>query len=246
MNHQIRYKAQKSNYNNSYLDRLNSFSGVDWPIQDALTFEQENPLWLKWLRRLAELSSLLKELRPTQASQPSISPSLKFVDKSNTSLPPLKIEDLKIIGYTAYICEECLVFHPLTLYWNCLSMKPVPAVHTCNNERIIEVQQKIHNKKEVIAALFDELRDVMSLVVKQWTRARPLLRVVEIPSILQGLQNFRLIDNKNWAIRAIRNRYTVLSAEELADFLNFAKANTYAYFKMKGRNTAYFMYIAAL
>jgi hypothetical protein len=83
-------------------------------------------------------------------------------------------------------------------------MKPVPTMHTCNNERIIKVQQEIHNKKEVTAALFDELRDVMFLVVKQWTRARPLLKVAEIPSILQGLQNFKPTDNKNWGIRAIR------------------------------------------
>ena len=125
MNHQIRYKAQKSDYNNSYLDRQNSSTGFDWPTQAALTFEQENPLWLKRLRRLVEVSSLLKEFMPTLASQPSINPFLRFVDKSNTSLPPFKIEDLKIIGYTAYICEECLVSHPLTLYWNSLSMKPV-------------------------------------------------------------------------------------------------------------------------
>ena len=245
MNLQFRYKAQKSGYNNSYLDRQNSFTGVDWPKQDALTFEQGNPLWLNWLRRLAEISSLVKELRPTLASQPSISPSLRVVDKSYTSLPPFKVEDLKIIGYTAYVCEECLVSHPLTLYWNSLSMKPVPTMHTCNYERIIEVQQEIHNKKEVTASLFDELRDVMFLVVKQWTRARPLLKVAEIPSILQGLQNFKLIDDKNWGIRAIRNRFTDLSDEELADFLNLAKANTYAYFKMKGRNVAYLMYIGA-
>ena len=62
-------------------------------------------------------------------------------------------------------------------------MKPVPTMHTCNYERIIEVQLEIHNKKEATASLFDELRDVMFLVVKQWTRARPLLRVAEIPSI---------------------------------------------------------------
>lgn len=245
MNHQFRYKAQKSAYNNSHLDLQNSFPGFDWPAQPALTFEQDSPSWLKRLRRLAEISSLLKDLRPTLASQPSISPSLRFDDKSNTFLPPFKIEDLKIIGYTAYICEECLISHPLTLYWNTLSMKPVPTRHTCNNERIIEVQQEIHNKKEVTASLIDELRDVMFLIVKQWTGARPLLRVAEIPSILQGLQNLKPIDYKNWGIRAIRNRFTVLSDEELADFLILAKANTYGYFKMKGRNAAYFMYIGA-
>jgi hypothetical protein len=203
------------------------------PIQTELKFELENPSWLKWLRRLAEINSLMRELTPTLASQPSNNSFLRFVDKSNPSLPSFKIEDLKIIGYTAYICEECLLSHPLTLYWNSFSMKPVPTMHLCNNERIIEVQQEIHKKKEVTAALFRELLDVMFLVVKQWTRAKPLLKVAEIPSMLQGLQNFKLIDNTNWGIRAIRNRFTVLSDEELADFLNLAKANTYAYFKMK-------------
>jgi hypothetical protein len=124
-------------------------------------------------------------------------------------------------------------------------MKAVPTMHICNNERIIEVQQEIHKKIEVTSALFGELLDVMFLVVKQWTRARPVLKVAEIPSMLQGLQKFKLIDNTNWGIRAIRNRFTVLSDEELADFLNLAKANTYAYFKMKGQHTAYYMYIGA-
>jgi hypothetical protein len=245
MNHQIRYKAQKTDYNSPYLNQQNSSAGSDLPIQTELPFDQENPSWLKRLRRLAEIRSLMRELTPTLASQPSNNPFLRFVDKSNPSLPPLKIEDLKIIGYTAYICEECLVSHPLTLYWNSFSMKAVPTMHICNNERIIEVQQEIHKKIEVTSALFGELLDVMFLVVKQWTRARPLLKVAEIPSMLQGLQKFKLIDNTNWGIRAIRNRFTVLSDEELADFLNLAKANTYAYFKMKGQHTAYYMYIGA-
>jgi hypothetical protein len=245
MNHQIKYKAQKFDYNSSYLDQRNSSPGFDLPMQTALTIEQENPSWLRRLRRLVEISSLLRELIPTLALQPFNNPFLRFVDKSSTSLPPFRIEDLKIIGYTAYICEECLVSHPLTLYWNSFSMKPVPTMHICNNERIIEVQQEIHKKKEVTAALFGELLEVTFLVVKQWTRARPLLKVAEIPSMLQGLQNFKVIDIKNWAIRAIRNRFTVLSDEELADFLNRAKANTYAYFKVKGQNTAYYMYIGA-
>jgi hypothetical protein len=245
MNHQFKYKAQKLDYNSSYLDKQNSSPGFDMPMQTALTFEEENPSWLRRLRRLVEIRSLLRELIPTLALQPSNNPFLRFVDKSNTSLPPFKIEDLKIVGYTAYICEECLISHPLALYWDNFSMKPVPTMHICSNERIIEVQQEIHKKKEVTAALFGEILEVTFLVVKQWTRARPLLKVAEIPSMLQGLQNFKVIDIKNWAIRAIRNRSTLLSEEELADFLNLANANTYAYFKVKGQNTAYNMYIGA-
>jgi hypothetical protein len=243
MNYQVRYKAQKTDCNSPYLDQQTSSAGSDLPIQTAFTFEQENPSWLKRLLRLAEIKSLMRELTPTLASPPSNNSILRFVDKLNPSLPSFKIEDLKIIGYTAYICEECLVSHPLTLYWNSFSMKPVPTMHICNNERIIEVQQKIHKKKEVTAELFGELLDVMFLVVKQWTSAKPMLKVAEIPSMLQGLQNFKLIDNKNWGIRAIRNRFTILSDEKLADFLNLAKANTYAYFKMKGQYIHSLLYV---
>lgn len=110
MNHQIRHKVHKSDYYNSYLDLQNSSTGYNWPIEGAPTYEQENPLWLEWLRKLAEISSLLKEIMPTLASKSSINPFIRFVDNSNMSLPPFKIEDLKIIGYKAYICEKCPVF----------------------------------------------------------------------------------------------------------------------------------------
>ena len=77
MNHQIRHKVQKSGYYNSYLDLHNSSTGFNWPLQGALTFEQENPSWLGWLRKLAEISSLLKEIMPTLASQSSINPFIE-------------------------------------------------------------------------------------------------------------------------------------------------------------------------
>ncbi len=85
MNHQNRHKAQKSDYYNSYLDLHNSSTGFNWPIQGALTFEQENPSWLEWLRKLAEISSLLKEIMPTLASQSSINPFIRFVEIEHVS-----------------------------------------------------------------------------------------------------------------------------------------------------------------
>jgi hypothetical protein len=81
MNHQIRYKAQKTDYNSPYLNQQNSSAGSDLPIQTELPFDQENPSWLKRLRRLAEIRSLMRELTPTLASQPSNNPFLRFVDK---------------------------------------------------------------------------------------------------------------------------------------------------------------------
>ena len=190
---------------------------------------------------MAEISKLLKELVQTPSLQSSINPLVGFANKSTTSLPPYKIEDLEIIGYTAYVCVECLVSHPLTLYWHSPFMKLVPAAHKCNNERIIDVKQQIHNKNDAIAALFDDLPVEMFRVVKEWTRGRPLLKVAEAPSVSQGLQSFKLVDNKKWGIRAIRDGFAVVSDEELADFLNLASYNTYAYFKMEAQNKTYYM-----
>jgi hypothetical protein len=158
-------------------------------------------------------------------------------------VPPFKLEDLEIRGYTAYICEECLVSHPLTLYVHGPSLKLVPAFPKCNGERIVEVQQEIHHKKYVITTLVGELPNLMFRIVRQWTKCRPSLRAVEVPTVSEGLHTFKPVDKKEWAMRAVRDELTFLSEGELVDFLNLAGHNTYACFKMKEQNKTYCMYI---
>ena len=193
--HQARFKAQKFDYHNLPFGLQNSIRGFKWPIPDAFSSEQNNPSWLERLRRMAEVSRLLKELVPTSA--PTFSYRLNsLIDNSGVCVPPFKPEDLEIIGYTAYICEECLVPHPLTLYMHGPSLKLVPAFHKCNAERIVEVQQEIHNKKHVIATLVRELPNLMLRLVRQWTKCRPSLRAVGIPAVSEGLHTFKPVDKK--------------------------------------------------
>ena len=80
----------------------------------------------------------------------------------------------------------------------------------------------------------------MLRIVRQWTKGRPLLRAVEIPAVSEGLHTFNTVDKKGWAMRTVRDELTFLSEGELVDFLNLAGHNTYACFKMKEQNKAYF------
>jgi hypothetical protein len=160
-------------------------------------------------------------------------------------VPSFKLEDLEIGGYSAYICEVCLVTHPLTLYMHVPSLKLVSAFHTCNTERIIEVQQELHHKKDVFATIAGEMPNLMFRTVRKWTKCKPSLRASQISSVPQNLNTLKPVDKKKWAMRAIRDKFTFLSEGELVDFLNLAENNTYACFKMEGQHKTYCMYIVA-
>ena len=120
-------------------------------------------------------------------------------------------------------------------------------MHGCDSERVPKVQQpqQIENKKDFIATLYNEMPQLMFQVVKRWTKGTPLIQADEIQSIPEGLHCCILVDSKNWAFRAIQNKRTVISDEELADFLNLAGCNTYAYFRTPIPNQTYYMRVAA-
>ena len=245
MNHKIRFNVQKSDYYNFHSDLQNPSKAVNWPLSYMQApLAEKNPFWLDWLRRMAEIR-LLKELSLKPALQSSFDPFKGFIDESNIYVPPFQVEDLVVAGYTGFICEQCLISHPLMLYWHSLSMKIVPTIHTCSNERIKEVRQLKQNKKDIIANLCRELPELMFQLVKEWTKGRPLLISTEIQSESIGLHSFTLVDSRKWAIRAMQNGFSVLSDEELADFMNAANGNTYAYFRMAEPKKTYHMYITA-
>ena len=224
----------------------NPISGFNWPILDAFRSEQADPSWLDRLRKMAEVSRLLKELTPTPTSTSSINPLNGLIDNAKMYVPPVKLEDLEISGYTAFICEECLITHPLKLYMHGPSLKLVPAFHICNTERIVEVEQEMHSekkKKDVVATLAEELPNLMFRIVRKWTKCKPSIRATEIPSVAQNLHTLKPVDKKKWAMRAIRDEFTLLSEGELVDFLNLARHNTYACFKTERQHKTYCMYI---
>ena len=235
-----KFKAQKS-------VQLSSSPVYEWPLShmpDMLTNEQKEPGWLVALRRIAEFKRLLKDLSLTSSSQAFIEPYKLSIDRPMISEPMFKIENLEILGYTAHICKECLISHPLTLYWERTNMVTVPTVHKCDNERLFKVQQDPLDKEDVIETLKNGLPNLMFHAVKKWTGNVPLLKTVEIPPAFESLQNFIPADNRRWAFRAIRNGSTTLSDDELVDFLDLTGLKTYAGFMMGRPTKKYQMYIA--
>jgi hypothetical protein len=66
----------------------------------------------------------------------------------------------------------------------------------------------------------------------------------KIQSNPEVLNDCILVDGKNWAHRAVQNGFTLLSDENLADFLNLARGNTYGIFRTAKSNKSYYMRIA--
>jgi hypothetical protein len=96
------------------------------------------------------------------------------------------------------------------------------------------------NKKDTIATISNEMPKLMFQVVKRWTKGTPLVMADEIQSSPKVLNGCILVDDKNWAHRAVQNRFTLLSDEDLADFLNLARGNTYG---TANSNKSYYMRI---
>lgn len=239
---QKRFKVQGSYYYNPSSDVQNSSKALTWPLSNQDASEQRSPSWLEWLRRCAEISKLMREIKQNQRP---INPLRAPVNTPNIQEPQFKDEDLVVVGYTAFICDKCLISHPLTLYWHRPSMEVVHTNHGCDTKILLKVQQQKRNNKEVMETLSNETPKLMFRVVKRWTKGVPLAQADEIQSIPEVLRCCILVDSKNWAFRAIQNRFTVLSDEELADFLNLSRCNTYACFRTAESNKTYYMHIAA-
>jgi hypothetical protein len=60
-----------------------------------------------------------------------------------------------------------------------------------------------------------------------------LLMAAEVPSASLGCSEFIISNEMQWAIRAIRDRSTVLAVGELADFIKIVKNSTGAYFRLR-------------
>jgi hypothetical protein len=151
--------------------------------------------------------------------------------------PQLRIEDLEAIRYRGYICKECLLAHPLAIYRHKYrSGAIIETQHRCNEQRILQIQQGLQkgDKESVLANLYmNELPEMMWKFVREWTKDRILLMAAEVQSPSDGFSEFIVSDETQWAIRAIRDRSTILAVGELADFLKIVKNSTGAYFRLR-------------
>lgn len=239
---QVRFNIQRSDYHHPFSELQNS--AFSWPfssVQEA--FEPNCPSWLKWLRRFAEVSKLTTEMTQDRVLRSAIIPLKTSVNKTMTQEPQFRYEDLVVVGYTAFICSKCLICHPLTLYWRKSSKVVIPTNHECDTETILEVQRQKGNKEDVIATVSNEVPKLMFQIVTRWTNGTPLVQADEIRSIPGVLHCCILVDGKNWAFRAVQHGFTLLSDEELADFLKLARGNTYGIIRTTKSNKTYFMRI---
>jgi len=236
----LKFEAQRSG-------QPSSFQGYDWLLSHMLekfTTEQKEPKWILMLRKLAEINKLLKDLSTPPASEGFVEPYKALIERPRISEPKFNIMNLTVLGYTAHICNECLISYLLTLYWDSTNMVQVPTIHKCDDDRLFEANQGLLNKSDAVATLNNELPNLLFHAVKKWTQDAPLLNAVEIPPALEGLQEIIPADKTRWAIHAIRNGTATLSDDELFDFLDLAGLKTYACFRIGGLTKKYQMYIA--
>lgn len=147
-----------------------------------------------------------------------------------------KLENLEVIGYSGYVCQNCLIAHPLRLYkdkFN-LVLNPIQTGHNCSMKRLVEIQHHKEDKVKVIIDLFrNQLPEVMLSTVREWTENQASLKAVKASMPLDGCDIITVSNLKGWLTRAIHEGVTDLTDEELTDFINIVKDRTYAYFRIQ-------------
>ena len=141
------------------------------------------------------------------------------------------------MGYLAYVCKDCLVIHPLPMYLT--SQGLAQKRHECSPQRLQDVHLILDKEKE-ISQLYANLPEVMKKVVNLWTNNQTYVYAAEVQreeisnNNVVGLDiNTTTDKNNSWAARAIKDMQTMLTDEDLTDFLRRCNYNTLSYFKIR-------------
>jgi hypothetical protein len=140
----------------------------------------------------------------------------------------------EVVGYLGYVCKDCRVIDPLPMYLTSLGL--IQKRHECSPQRLPDVDN-ILDKQKQISELYANLPEVMKKVVKSWTNNQNYIFAVEVRK--EEISNHNVVDleiitttdKNNWAARAIKYNQTMLTEEELMDFLRRCNYNTFSYFK---------------
>lgn len=122
--------------------------------------ERKNPLdlSLEILRKFSEFERLREDLMFTPTRQPWYKLNGHIPEAIHTDgfAPQFAFQDLAIIGYMGYVCQHCLIAHPLPIYHvkNRPGVKPILTRHSCNSKRLSEIQQQTVNKQDILADLY--------------------------------------------------------------------------------------------
>jgi hypothetical protein len=244
------FKSHSPNYYNTGYNFHNSLNALPRSIfqEDSSIYEQPNsprtandPLdaWLQKLRRWTEIKRLMEELSFSTMQQPYFFPYNGAIYQPHmyqNFQPPIKMEDLEIIGYEGYVCKECLTPDPLAIFCHTYQKnRIIRSKHICNNRRKLEIQGKQQkNEISILANLYmNELPKLMLRYVREWTKGKAILAAAELSAPHDSSREIIISIEKQWANRAIRDGCTVLTDDELADFINTVTDYTGAYFKVQ-------------
>jgi hypothetical protein len=159
---------------------------------------------------------------------------LYFPPSNYSSLQSMVFDPL-VVGYLAYVCKNCVVIDPLPMCLTSLGL--FQTRHECSPQRLQDVNN-ILDKEKKISQLYADVPEVMKKVVNRWTNNQNYVFTVEVQK--EGISNHNVVDldiitttDKNsWAARAIKYKQTMLTDEELSDFLRRSNYNTLSYFKV--------------
>jgi hypothetical protein len=255
MNDQVSKFSNFKSHNPNYYNANHNFpySSNIFPRspfqEDSSIYEQSNLFgtindphdsWLQNLRRWVEIKRLIEDLHFRPMQQPYLFPYNGAISQPNMYQrfqPQFRMEDLEIIGYKGYVCKECLTAHPLAIYRHKYQRdKIIPTKHGCDNRRRLEIQggQPEDNETSIVTNLYmNELPKLMLRFVREWTKGKTILAAAELSNPPDSSHEIIISIEKQWANRAIKDGCTVLTDDELADFINTVKDCTGAYFKVQ-------------
>jgi hypothetical protein len=99
----------------------------------------------------------------------------------------------------------------------------------------MEIQHHKLDKENALRDLYrNEIRGVMLSAVREWTGNRTSLKAVEVSIPADSCDLITVSNPKRWVTRAIHERVTHLTDEELVDFIKIVKDRTYAIFRIHG------------
>ena len=206
---------------------------------------------LQPLRKVVEYKNLLSQLSTTQPQQQRMIPrggsvytSIPSItldsDESNNNLsehPRFDDDDdvySEMVGFRGHVCEKCSIINIDTIFRHEDEQSgKIETTHTCNSKRLSDIQLN-PGKDKIINNQQEKLLKTMNEKVKSWTKNSPYLVAFEMPP--NAPENISLeiapTDESHWAVRALKDKQTILNDKELSDFLCKARNATYASFNV--------------
>jgi hypothetical protein len=213
-------KDRLPNYNNN-----NNNNKLRWDFMDD---------FIEPVKKTVEFKRDLAELIPSNQYY-SYHYYPYAISHQDPQYPDFAIDDLEfIIGYQAYVCKDCLIFHLLTLYLD-KHGKIIKMHHRCNSQRLQDVQGILDKEKE-LSELISRIPAKIKTVVNEWTGNQNYIYAVEVKKEELAsndlLTDLPVTGNQSWIARAIKDKQTTLTDEELEDFLERCGYSTFSYFSI--------------